>query len=95
MIGSSESGLWKHVRYVRPSRRHDPKIRQLMEDTVSVHKRAAALRLRHCQGCGCFLASASLMDRCPPCAKRERRGSTMHWWTGLRGREKWLQRPAD
>lgn len=70
---ASNSDLWRHVRYIRPSRRYDPWIRQLMEDAVSVHKRMAALRLRHCLGCGAFLAKASQSWHCPDCQERERR----------------------
>jgi hypothetical protein len=90
----TESRHWKHVRYIRPSRRYDPKMRELQEDMVSVHKRIAALGLRHCLGCGCFLPRASHVARCQPCAKRDRDGWSAHWWAGLRGREKRMPRPS-
>jgi len=90
---ASESHLWKHVPYIRPSRRYDPVIRQLMEDAVSVHKRMAALGLRHCLGCGCFLPRKVFAARCQPCTKRYRDGWSAHWWAGLRGREKRGSRP--
>src|SRR5262245_19339692 len=90
---SMAASLWKHVPYIRPSRRYDPDMRQLQEDTVSVHKRQAARGRRHCPGCGAFMARASQAVRCAPCAEREQEGDSDHWWTGLRGREKRLPRP--
>lgn len=89
-----ESANWKFARYIRPSWRHDPRVRQLQEDLVTLHKRTAARRLRHCLGCKAFLPRASSVVHCQACAKRERHGSSAHWWAGLRGREKRMPRPA-
>jgi hypothetical protein len=91
-LETQESGLWKHVPYIRPSRRYDENMREFQEAAVRVHKRQAAYGRRRCPGCQCFMPKASRAARCLACS--ERYGSTAHWWEGLRGREKRTPRPS-
>jgi len=90
----TERQLWHPMRYIRPSRRRTAHTRALMESLVYVHKRQAAWHLRHCPGCGAFMAKNSRAERCRPCTRRADWGETQHWWTGLRGREKRTKKPS-
>src|SRR5262249_42158152 len=87
--------MWKHVRYVRPSRRRTPDTRKLMELMVAHHKRQAANRLRHCPGCGGCLPTASTGKRCLSCARRAEWGDTRHWWTGRGAERRHRGNPSD
>jgi hypothetical protein len=93
LSASGRADVWIGFKYVRPSRRCAPALRAFQEALVKLHRREAALRRRHCQGCAAFLPMASQGNWCAPCARRARSGDTRHWWSGLRGQEKRGTRP--